>query len=109
MTQKTADRIHDIASRLVTKYHQNWGQPTQDRVDALNEAVAAAGIKAKLIQDEGVCGWECEDPFEAKRARKFRAKLAKVFPKGQFELEVSAASEIIEDTLQGRDQEFPDD
>jgi hypothetical protein len=90
-------KMNDLATRIVLHYFQNWGQPLQERIDTLNEAVTFVGIKAKFIQNERGASWSSDDEKESQRAKEFRMNLNKCFPQGQFELEVKVVEGILQE------------
>ena len=92
--------LKSVASNTVLFYFQSWGQGQQGRIDALNKAIAAAGISAELVQFrdakemQDVSVWS-GSAKECERAVAFRDELSHCFPLGQFESEESAVMSLI--------------
>jgi len=85
-------RIKEIAEKVVLQYFQSWGQTLDERIKALNMAVAAADIKAVFTQTDAQAGWI---GTEGEIASQFRKELDKSWPIGSFEEERDAVITII--------------
>jgi hypothetical protein len=83
-----------LSRHVLLNYLQSWGQPILERIDALNQAVHAAGIRAKFVQNGNVAGWDSESESETERAREFRKRLDRVWC-GSFEGECRSIEMLI--------------
>jgi hypothetical protein len=97
--------VEDVAQKVILMYFQHWGQKLEDRVNALNAAVAFAGIKAKFSQDGTTSGWWIASELDGIRAKKFKADLEECWPLGKFEEERDAVANLIMRTKGGQDEE----
>jgi len=99
--------VKEVAQKVVLMYFQHWGQDLRKRVDALNDAVALAGIKAKFSQDGigATAGWWVASELDGMRAKKFREELEECWPLGKFEEERDAVARLIIKTKGGQDEE----
>lgn len=90
------DNLRDIASKCLLLYLQSWGQSVEERISALNAAVAAAGIESEFRQGLGVVpGWYGGCERSAILAAEFRTKLNDVWC-GEFNQEVTNIVSLIE-------------
>lgn len=87
--------IYWVPNRVVLDFFQNWGQPLQERVDILNEAIELAGFKdVKAEVDEK--GWTINgNSTNEELFKQFYQELKSCFPKGKAELEVEAVRDVI--------------
>jgi len=108
--------VKEVAQKLVLFYFQYWSQKLEDRVNALNAAVALAGIKAEFYQEmpdipghqvisQIKSGWRVESELDGLRAKKFKEELEECWPLGGFEEEVDAVARLIMKTKGGQDEE----
>ena len=92
------NEIMEIAEKTLLMYLQSWGQCVSKRVEALNNAVQAAGIEATFEQkedDPASAGWRSANEEHAKMAIEFRKELKGCWPKGQFEWERDAVYNLV--------------
>jgi len=66
----------DLAARVVLKYFQTWGQPQEERDEAIRKAATWAGVDEN---DEG-----------------FRGAIETCWPLGQFEQEAAAIFSVMQ-------------
>lgn len=86
--------IDEVAQHTLLQYVQHWGQSVEERIRALNEAIAVAGIKATFIQsDEEVC-WKCKNKKHGERAKNLRNAIDNI-ERGEFYDEVMQIAEAI--------------
>ena len=84
-----------VPNKVILDFFQHWGQPLQQRVDALNEAIELAGFKGTraVVNDTG---WTISGPEnEEALFKQFYEELKSCFPKGQFEWEEEAIRQLI--------------
>lgn len=84
-----------VPKKVILNFFQSWGQSLQERVDALNEAIELAGFSGvKAEVNDG--GWSINGPQEVMEAfKEFYQELKGCFPKGQFEWEEAAVTQVI--------------
>lgn len=87
--------VYWVPNKVILDFFQNWGQPLQERVDALNEAIELAGFKGvKAEADEK--GWTISGTKENEELfKQFYQELKACFPKEQFEWEEEAVRQVI--------------
>lgn len=90
--------IDRIGAKVMLGYLQSWGQSAEKRIATLNEAVAAAGIKAEFRQGPNGenAGWHAEDQRHADLAVEFRQLLGRVWC-GEFNEECRNVEALIAD------------
>ena len=93
--KKTKSEIKEMADRILLHYLQSWGQTVEEQVTTLNEAVSFVGINAEFIQENGKAVWKAKKESESQRARDFRKKIESCWPKGQWEWEQTAVSNVL--------------
>lgn len=93
--------LSDVARRVVLYYYQKNGTLTE-MVDALNAAVAAAGIHATFEQNFRRSGWEADNQLEGDKARAFRHDLDEAlrWADADFTKEVNAVAGVIQNYTQ---------
>jgi hypothetical protein len=87
--------LYLVPRKVVSNFFQNWGQPVQERADALNNAIQLAGFKifrAIALEDKLVIAGVFP---EHELFYQFFAELKGCFPKGKFELEEEAVRQVI--------------
>lgn len=85
--------LRSIARNLVLLYFQSWGQSLADRMHALNQAMSAIGLKARMeMFGEGQYSLQGDDKA---RASQFIAELRECFPKGRFQDEEDAIAMLL--------------
>ncbi len=87
--------VEEASQKLVLLYFQHWGQKLEDRINALNNVVALAGIKAKFFQEGDTTGWKAETELDGLRAKEFKEALNECWPLGKFEDERNAVARLI--------------
>jgi hypothetical protein len=87
--------VEECAREVILFYFQHWDQGVEKRIEALNNAIALAGIKAKFVQNGKESGWKCASELDGLRAKDFRKKLEECWPLGQFEQEAEAVANLI--------------
>jgi len=91
--------MSDLSKRVLLKFCQSWGQPVEEKIATLNEAVAGAGINAKFIQytEDGklISGWD-GSVEEGEKAARFRKELEFGWCKGSFEAEEAYIDNLID-------------
>ena len=108
MKNKEIEKVEEVAEKVILFYFQYWSQKLEDRIKALNDAVALAGIKAEFFQEEppaGEAGWRAQGELEGLRAEKFREELEECWPLGKVEEEVEAVANLIIKTKKGGQDE----
>ena len=90
--------MSDLSKRVLLKFCQSWGQPIEEKIAVLNEAVLEAGITAKFVQytenNELVAGWDGPEK-ECVKAIKFRKELELNWCKGNFQAEEAFIDDLI--------------
>lgn len=82
--------LHDLSTRILLDYSQNWGQSPASRVKALQAAADYCGINATRTIEQ----WEGH-PKEVEAAVSLREAIHKCWPLGQFEWEVAAIKHVL--------------
>ena len=91
--------MSDLSRRVLLKFCQSWGQPVEEKIAVLNEAVSGAGINAEFIQytEDGklISGWD-GSVEEGEKAARFRKELEFSWCKGSFEAEEAYIDNLID-------------
>jgi len=87
--------VKDMATEILLRYLQYWGQTAKERSEVLNKAVKFVGIKATFVQQGSMTGWEYQVLSEGKKAKEFRHDLEKCWPIGSWEEEHSAICNVL--------------
>jgi hypothetical protein len=102
--------LRDVATKCMLRYLQNWGQTVDERIAALNETVASAGVLAEFKQDPDGTNphWSAYNEAHGELAMDFRRKLSSVWC-GEFNQEVRNIEILIVETrLLAKELERPE-
>ena len=97
----TEHEIQEVAARVVSRYLQVWGQSTQERAYALQEAADMAKVEVEILEqmDQLVPQYPKGSKWPA-----FREAIDACWLKGNFELQQEAVVEVIK-RFRGKDGE----
>lgn len=87
-----------VPNKVVLDFFQHWGQPLEQRVAALNEAIELASFKETRakVNETGETGWSVFGPeSEETLFKQFYEELKSCFPKGKVEWEIDAVRQVI--------------
>jgi len=98
MDAKQEHELDEMATIIILRVFQSWGQPLEERKEVLKKAIDFCGIRVTVVslsQDRKRCEFVSEDYDEAKKALDFYEELQSCFPLGKFEHEREAIKKVL--------------